>query len=286
MLKRVITGIVFAVVLIAGTLLQGWLLRAILAFAMAVSHVEMVRAFRGRGHRPIAWVGFLYCACAVGIEALTATGVVPYAGMTPYFGALALCAIAGMAQVVFEGKPDFDRAWTTLFPLIYPGLFFTLLISMQHISGAYARALALALAFFTASVNDVFALFGGMRFGKHKLSPAISPKKTVEGSISGLIASVVFSVALAAAFQAIARAVPAINPENVALPPLWAFAILGLFAGALSQIGDLTASMIKRDCGIKDFGSIFPGHGGMMDRFDGILFCAAVCWMFFRFFGL
>ncbi|MBQ8088574.1 MAG: phosphatidate cytidylyltransferase, partial [Clostridia bacterium] len=108
----------------------------------------------------------------------------------------------------------------------------------------------------------------------------------VEGSISGLIASVVFSVALAAAFQAIARAVPAINPENVALPPLWAFAILGLFAGALSQIGDLTASMIKRDCGIKDFGSIFPGHGGMMDRFDGILFCAAVCWMFFRFFGL
>ena len=70
------------------------------------------------------------------------------------------------------------------------------------------------------------------------------------------------------------------------LPPLWAFAILGLVAGALSQVGDLVASLIKRHCGIKDFGTIFPGHGGMMDRMDGILFCGVACYLFFRLAGL
>ena len=72
----------------------------------------------------------------------------------------------------------------------------------------------------------------------------------------------------------------------MALPPLWAFAALGLVAGALSQIGDLLASLVKRHCGIKDFGNIFPGHGGMLDRFDGILFCGAACYFFFKGFGL
>ena len=69
-------------------------------------------------------------------------------------------------------------------------------------------------------------------------------------------------------------------------PPLWSFGILGLVAGALSQIGDLVASLVKRHCGIKDFGAIFPGHGGMLDRMDGILFCGVACYVFFKIAGL
>ena len=69
-------------------------------------------------------------------------------------------------------------------------------------------------------------------------------------------------------------------------PRLIAFGVLGLIAGGLSQIGDLVASLVKRHCGIKDFGNIFPGHGGMLDRMDGILFCGVACYVFFKICGL
>ena len=131
----------------------------------------------------------------------------------------------------------------------------------------------------------MFALLVGVRFGKHRLSPQISPKKSVEGSIAGLAASVLFAVLVPALANAAASAWPQCNPAGAVLPPLWAFALLGLIAGALSQVGDLVASLIKH-CGIKDFGTIFPGHGGMMDRMDGILFCGVACYLFFRAAGL
>ena len=131
-----------------------------------------------------------------------------------------------------------------------------------------------------------FALLVGVRFGRHKLSPEISPKKSVEGSIGGLVASVLFAVLVPVLANWAASVWPEINPTGVALPPLWAFALLGLIAGALSQVGDLVASLVKRHCGIKDFGTIFPGHGGMMDRMDGILFCGVACYLFFRLAGL
>ena len=93
-------------------------------------------------------------------------------------------------------------------------------------------------------------------------------------------------IAVPSVANALSGVWPWINPTGVVLPPLWAFAILGLVAGALSQIGDLVASLVKRHCGVKDFGTIFPGHGGMMDRMDGILFCGVACYLFFRLAGL
>jgi len=86
----------------------------------------------------------------------------------------------------------------------------------------------------------------------------------------------------------LAPAVPVLaqDLDKVVFPPIWAFGIFGLIAGALSQIGDLVASLVKRHCGIKDFGAIFPGHGGMMDRMDGILFCGVTCYVFFKAIGM
>lgn len=287
MVKRVITGAVFAVVILIGIAVQGWVLRLLLLFAMIMSLAEMYRAFRKIGADPVRWAGYVYCCLAVFAQSMYSKLNHPVFGeISPPMLALTVSLLLAMTVIIARGKLAFDSLLMTVFPMLYPGLFFSLMITLQDLNSRFASTVALILMFFIASVNDVFALLGGMRFGKHKLSPLISPKKTVEGSISGLIASVLFAVAVPALANWAASVWPQLNPTGVTLPPLWAFAILGLVAGALSQVGDLVASLVKRHCGIKDFGSIFPGHGGMMDRMDGILFCGVACYLFFRLAGL
>ena len=287
MVKRVITGAVFTVVLLLGIALQGWVLRGLLLFAMLVSLSEMYRAFRRTGADPVRWTGYLYCVLAVLAQSLYSDLDHPMFGeISPPMLALMLSLLIAMTVIVARGKVAFVSMVTTVFPMLYPGLFFSLMITLQDLSTRFASTVALLLAFFIASVNDVFALLVGVRFGRHKLSPEISPKKSVEGSIGGLAASVLFAVLVPVLANWAASVWPEINPTGVALPPLWAFALLGLIAGALSQVGDLVASLVKRHCGIKDFGTIFPGHGGMMDRMDGILFCGVACYLFFRLAGL
>lgn len=287
MVKRVITGAVFTVVLLLGIALQGWVLRGLLLFAMLVSLSEMYRAFRRTGADPVRWAGYLYCVLAVLAQSLYSDLDHPMFGeISPPMLALTLSLLIAMTVIVARGKVAFVSMVTTVFPMLYPGLFFSLMITLQDLSTRFASTVALLLAFFIASVNDVFALLVGVQFGRHKLSPEISPKKSVEGSIGGLAASVLFAVLVPVLAYWAASIWPEINPTGVALPPLWAFALLGLIAGALSQVGDLVASLVKRHCGIKDFGTIFPGHGGMMDRMDGILFCGVACYLFFRLAGL
>lgn len=287
MVKRVITGAVFAAVLIVGVLVQGWFLRGLLLFAMLMSVGEMYRAFRKIGADPVRWAGYVYCVLAVLAQSMHSTLNHPvFKQISPPMLALTVSLLLAMCRIVSRGKVAFDSMVMTVFPMLYPGLFFSLMITLQDLDCRFVSTLALGLTFFIASVNDVFALLIGVRFGKHKLSPEISPKKSVEGSIAGLVASTLFAVALPALFNLCAEIWPQINPTGAVLPPLWAFAILGLVAGALSQVGDLVASLVKRHCGIKDFGAIFPGHGGMMDRMDGILFCGVACYLFFRLAGL
>ena len=283
MVKRVITGAVFTVVLLLGIALQGWVLRGLLLFAMLVSLSEMYRAFRRTGADPVRWAGYLYCVLAVLAQSLYSALDHPMFGeISPPMLALTLSLLIAMTVIVARGKVAFVSMVTTVFPMLYPGLFFSLMITLQDLSTRFASTVALLLAFFIASVNDVFALLVGVRFGRHKLSPEISPKKSVEGSIGGLAASVLFAVLVPVLANWAASIWPEINPTGVALPPLWAFALLGLIAGALSQVGDLVASLVKRHCGIKDFGTIFPGHGGMMDRLDGAMFNVVVVYVYFR----
>ena len=117
------------------------------------------------------------------------------------------------------------------------------------------------LVFIGAWITDIFAYFTGVLFGKHKLCETISPKKTIEGSVGGI---------LFCALAFVLFTVFALDTEVT----LWKCAVLagaGVIISIVSQIGDLSMSLIKRHYGIKDFGKIFPGHGGMLDRFDSII---------------
>ena len=115
-----------------------------------------------------------------------------------------------------------------------------------------------------AFVSDAFALFAGMAFGKHKLAPELSPKKTVEGAVGGFLGAVVCTVLYGAVLQ---------FGFDLKVHYLL-LALYGALGSVVSQLGDLSFSYIKREYGIKDFGNIFPGHGGVLDRFDSVIFCA------------
>lgn len=124
------------------------------------------------------------------------------------------------------------------------------------------------LIFISAWVCDTFAYFTGRLLGKHKLIPAISPKKTIEGAIGGIV----FTLIALVGFWAIIKFTP-INYDGI---KLWHICILGVVLPIVSQIGDLLASSIKRQYNIKDFGYVFPGHGGVLDRFDSAMLVAPI----------
>lgn len=119
------------------------------------------------------------------------------------------------------------------------------------------------LCFIGPWVTDIFAYFTGYFFGRHKLIPEISPKKTIEGSIGGIV----FCIGAFLLFGVLVSGSTGTAPNYLVL------AALGLLVSVLSQIGDLFASLLKRERGMKDYGNIFPGHGGVMDRFDSVLAC-------------
>lgn len=124
-------------------------------------------------------------------------------------------------------------------------------------------------------LSDSGAYFAGVFLGKHKLCPKISPKKTVEGAIGGLISGFIGAFLIAYVFTFIY--------QNVTINYM-AVAIIGILNPVISIFGDLTFSVIKRSCGVKDYGSIMPGHGGMLDRFDSIIFCAPLVFIISQFF--
>jgi phosphatidate cytidylyltransferase len=115
------------------------------------------------------------------------------------------------------------------------------------------------LVILTAFGTDIMAYFTGFFLGKHKLCLNISPKKTVEGAIGGIVGSVILCTLFG---------------YLISEGPLIHFILIGLFGSMAAQAGDLTASIFKRKMGIKDYGNLIPGHGGILDRFDSVLFTA------------
>jgi len=119
-------------------------------------------------------------------------------------------------------------------------------------------------------ITDTFALFTGMLIGRHKLAPSVSPKKTVEGAVGGAVFGVLTFVAAGLISEKVVGV-------DVNLP---LFAASGLITSVIGQFGDLFMSVIKRHCDLKDFGSLMPGHGGILDRFDSLIFAAPTFLLF------
>ncbi len=138
------------------------------------------------------------------------------------------------------------------------------LIKLEEINKTYG-IFCVVITLCGAWLADTGAYFAGTFFGKHKLCPNISPKKTVEGLIGGVICNGIFMFIISLIYQNVIMK----GSVSINLPIM---GVLGMICALLGLLGDLTASLIKRQCKLKDYGNIMPGHGGIMDRFDSVLF--------------
>ena len=173
----------------------------------------------------------------------------------------------------FENTKFQDVATVIIASVFVPWAFSTL-IMLRDVSVVYPEKydahyglFFLLLGLFTAWLTDTFAYFTGRFLGKHKLCPNISPKKTVEGAIGGLAGGIITSVILFAVFDNYFFTVHSLSY-------VWVI-IVSAVLSVIGMCGDLTASVVKRNFGVKDYGNILPGHGGVMDRFDSGLFVLA-----------
>jgi len=180
-----------------------------------------------------------------------------------YLFAIAFALIAYELIVsVFSGKKfGVESAALTGAMGVYVAVGFAAVVMLRDLSyGQYIYF----LTFIIPWVTDTFAYFSGRLFGKHKLIPAVSPKKTVEGSIGGTLFAVILTVLYGFVIGQVSEAAP----NYIAL------AVVALVVSLLSQCGDLVMSLVKRRFGIKDYGKLFPGHGGVLDRFDSVVVTA------------
>lgn len=156
--------------------------------------------------------------------------------------------------------------------MLYAGVMLSYLYNVREGSnGAYA----VWLIFLCSWGSDTCAYLAGVAFGKHKMAPVLSPKKSVEGAVGGVVGAAILGAIYAAIFG---------NKIHMNYNPVIAFAIICAIGAIISMIGDLAASAIKRNHDIKDYGKLIPGHGGIMDRFDSVIFVAPVIWILLQIF--
>ncbi len=161
------------------------------------------------------------------------------------------------------------------FMTLYIVLFMSTACNVRNEFGIYG----IIMVFLCAWMTDTAAYFSGRFFGKHKLIERVSPKKTIEGAIGGtLVTSICCAI--------YAFILTKLNVIGGSISEYLLFACLGLIGALLSQLGDLFASAIKRDSDIKDFGTIFPGHGGILDRFDSVVFIMPFIYYFMDYLNL
>lgn len=266
MKTRVITGIFIAIAAIGIGLLGGIYLAALMCVCSCIGFLELCNAFEVSENRKLnapAAIGFI-------ITIVYYLGLVfPTGNVDKDLYTLISCVallIALLAVYVLTFPKYTDKQIVTVF---FSFVYCPVLLSFVYRARLMPYGLYLyALLFFSTWICDTCAYFAGRAFGKHKLAPVLSPKKTIEGSIGGVLGSVVLCLLLAAALRVL-------NPGEERDFTI-VFMVIGFVGSIVSQIGDLAASAIKRNHNIKDYGSCLPGHGGIMDRFDSLIFTTPI----------
>jgi len=256
MKQRVITGAAIALLMIAIFLLSGTIVYPIIMTLLSIIGTWEMLGCIGQRHNKLLSVPAM-------IAALASPIVSCFFGYGSVLVIVMLYIVVLLSEsVFFDEKVKVKELSEVFMTSLYVILCFAALLRLRYIQQG-AEYIYL-LVFIAAWVTDTFAYFTGFLFGKHKLIPKISPKKTVEGAIGG----VVFCIIEFIIYGVIVYKAAGVQMNLVVL------AVVGLCMSVVSMIGDLVASSIKRTYGIKDYSNLFPGHGGVLDRFDSIMILA------------
>jgi phosphatidate cytidylyltransferase len=257
LLPSILVSIAILAVVFGSLKIAPVLFAALVAIAIMFAVNEMVRAYTFGGIELPLWP--LYVASA-GL-----LGATWYGKVSGLAVALAVAIPNVMVYLLFKSPLEFvKRSTAAVFALFYIPFLAGFVLLLAHSSNPIGKIFTLVVL---VSCNDTFAYFSGLLFGKHHLAPHISPKKTWEGLIGAVVAttvgaSLVFHFALHDHW--------------------WLGALIGVLAVITATCGDLIESAVKRDLKLKDMGSILPGHGGVLDRVDSLLFTAPSVWFVFE----
>lgn len=263
MTKRIVVAVIFIPLLLVAILLLPTLVWAVVvAFIAAMAAFELLRATgEGKLTGPM-WAVSLISAALIPIGTWYGSG-----GITAWVCLFVVMSVSFWCAIRAYDEGDasirFYHVMLTLFAGGMIPLALSALVALQGLNhGRWLVLLAVLLTF----VTDGAAYFGGVFLGKHRGVTKVSPNKSVEGYLSGFVGGALFAVLYG-------WVLGAAEGSHVELLPL---ALCGLLGALVTELGDLAFSFIKRQYGIKDYGHLLPGHGGMLDRFDSMIFCGPV----------
>lgn len=265
MKQRIISAIAGAIILVLVLLGNQYVFDTAVTLISTVAVFEVLNALKLTRLKGMTIVSLLFPALLTLLSYQEAELYMPM--LYAFASIFMLCMLFNHKKCDFSVASKFITV-TALIPLCFYHVILTRRLGFENLD--------VLVVLLGCWVTDSCAYFAGYFFGKHKLAPEISPKKTIEGSIGGIVGVSV----IVTAYAAIASNIMGLSANLISA------AIIGVICGFLSQCGDLCASIIKRENNIKDFGNIMPGHGGVMDRFDSLLFVAPVVYYILCYFPI
>lgn len=250
MKTRIISGIIGISLLLLIVILGGNILNISVLCISIIGLYEFHKAVRKiEDINPVTYLNYIF---AISIF------LTNYIKSLPINLIMFIYIILVFSSLIFRNKSTFKDITVTLFGGLYIPFFFYHIYLLNGSKYIW-------IVFIAAFATDTFAYFSGVLLGKHKLCPTISPKKTIEGSIGGITGCFIAINIFCLYFK---------------IDSILKVSILSIVLSIMSQMGDLTASKIKRTANIKDYGNLMPGHGGVLDRFDSILFTAPIAYYY------
>ena len=258
---RLLSGILLVIIALITLITGGNLLFAVLLAISLIGLTELYKVF-GIEKKAPGIVGYIFAVLYYGL--LYFKPILPGDTLDWFMLLFLGHLICQMAVLVFAyPKYNTQQIMAAFFGVFYVAVMLSYIYQTRILPGG---VFTVWLVFVCAWGCDTCAYCVGMLIGKHKMAPVLSPKKSVEGGIGGIVGAALIGVLYALA----------INHWGNAGVSVFEFAVIGAAGGAISQVGDLAASAIKRYHNIKDYGKLIPGHGGILDRFDSVIFTAPI----------
>lgn len=257
---RLISGIVLVILALVFIISGGWLLWAVSLILSLIGLMELYRVFRIHKTR-IGWTGYVLTVVYYALLAVSTEFSIPINWLL-----YLMIVMMTFLLIMVHQYPKYhsSQIMQAIFGVLYVGVMFSFLYQTRMLpNGTYT----VWLIFISSWGCDTCAYCVGKLIGKHKMSPVLSPKKSVEGAVGGVAGTMLLTYIYARMFA---------SQMNITHMQVCVLAMISAAGALISMVGDLTASAIKRNYDVKDYGKLIPGHGGVLDRFDSVIFTAPV----------